>query len=141
MNDMPAGATDDGGVAKNVVRLLLDSVNEGRLDDALAAIHPDCYVKAPTALPWGGVTRGLDDFLALLKVMASHFKNDILSYELFGGGDTPIARIQTAWTSKATGRSCQMQVLEIYVVKDGKIIDIDVYYQDPQVVVALGNPD
>lgn len=132
-------ACDQGGHA--VVRQLLDAVDKGHLDGALAAIHPNCFIKAPTSLPWGGEVRGRDKFVGLLKVMSADFKVEIHSYELFGSDDMPIARIQNTWTSRATGRSCHMQVVEVYVIKDGMIAEIDVYYQDPQVVVALARPE
>ncbi|WP_103383281.1 nuclear transport factor 2 family protein [Pseudonocardia dioxanivorans] len=132
----PATA-DDADAAKNVIRTLLDSVDAGDFDTALATIDPACHVRVPQALPWGGVTEGLEDFLALLVLMADKFKVDILSYELWGSGDTPIARIQNNWTAKHTGRTTHMQVVEIYKVRDGKIVDIDVYYQDPDILQAM----
>lgn len=39
--------------------------------------------------------------------------------------------------TRASGKSVEMGVAEIYTVRDGMIAELDVYYKDPAAVAAL----
>jgi hypothetical protein len=45
------------------------------------------------------------------------------------------------FTSKATGRSLTMPVVEIYRGANGQLIDMDIYYKDTAVLLALCSAD
>jgi uncharacterized protein len=42
---------------------------------------------------------------------------------------------QCLW--RASGKSVEMRLVEVYTVRDGLIVKLDVYYKDPSAVAAL----
>jgi uncharacterized protein len=46
-------------------------------------------------------------------------------------------RFSLTFTSRATGKSVEMNLVEIYTLANDTIIDLDVYYKDPSAVTAL----
>jgi ketosteroid isomerase-like protein len=69
--------------------------------------------------------------------------NDVL--ELAAGpittdplGDHAVAaRFRLTFISRASGKSVQTRLVEIYTVRGGRIAELDVYYKDPSAVAAL----
>ena len=53
------------------------------------------------------------------------------------GDDAVAARLRLTFASRVSGRSVQMGLVEIYTVRDGLIVELDVYYKDPAAVTAL----
>jgi hypothetical protein len=41
------------------------------------------------------------------------------------------------FTSRASGKSVEMRLVEVYTVRNGLIVELDVYYKDPSAVAAL----
>jgi ketosteroid isomerase-like protein len=51
--------------------------------------------------------------------------------------DTVVSRFRLAFTARTSGESVEMDLVELYKVHDGLIVDLDVYYKDPSAVAAL----
>jgi ketosteroid isomerase-like protein len=47
------------------------------------------------------------------------------------------ARFRLTFISRASGKSVQTRLVEIYTVRGGRIAELDVYYKDPSAVAAL----
>jgi uncharacterized protein len=45
-------------------------------------------------------------------------------------------RTRMKFTSRGSGRSAEVGLVEIYTVRDGLIAELDVYYKDPSAVAA-----
>jgi ketosteroid isomerase-like protein len=41
------------------------------------------------------------------------------------------------FTARASGKGVEMALVEVYTVRDGLIVELDVYYKDPSAVAAL----
>lgn len=59
------------------------------------------------------------------------------SFQYLLADDTVAIRGRLRLTSRASGQSVEMSLVEIYTVRDGLIVDLDVYYKDPSAVTAL----
>jgi hypothetical protein len=51
--------------------------------------------------------------------------------------DTVAIRYRLKFTARASGQGIEMSLVEIYTVRDGLIVELDVYYKDPSAVAAL----
>ncbi len=51
--------------------------------------------------------------------------------------DTVALRYRLKFTARASGLSAEMSLVEIYTVRDGLIVYLDVYYKNPSAVAAL----
>ena len=52
-------------------------------------------------------------------------------------GDKVVLYYRLTFTARASGKSVEMGVAEVFTVRDGLIAELDVYYKNPSAVVAL----
>ena len=120
------------------VRRFIAATGVERRNERRSLLHDDFVVHEAGGLPFSGDYHGSQGFFELLNRM-----NDVL--ELTAGpittaplgGDTVAARFRLTFTSRASGKSVEMRLVEIYTVRDGRIAELDVYYKDPAAVAAL----
>jgi ketosteroid isomerase-like protein len=114
------------------------AMGAGKLDEACSLLHHDFVVHEAGGLPYSGDYRGPNGFVELVRKM-----NDVL--ELTPGhmtqhalsDDTVASMFRLTFTSRASRKSIQMGLVEVYTVRDGLITELDVYYKDPSAVAAL----
>jgi uncharacterized protein len=120
------------------VRRFIAATGVERRNERRSLLHDDFVVHEAGGLPFSGDYHGSQGFFELLNRM-----NDVL--ELTAGpittaplgDDTVTARFRLTFTSRASGKSVEMRLVEIYTVRDGRIAELDVYYKDPAAVAAL----
>ena len=108
------------------------------LERACALLHRDLVVHEAGGLPYGGEYYGPQGFRELLTKMNE-------SMELTAGpvtrdclpDDTVVSRFRLTFTARTSGESVEMGLAELYKIRDGLIVDLDVYYKDPSAVAAL----
>lgn len=118
---------------------LLDSVMAGDMPNALSALHADCVVHEPPSLWYGGDWKGPEGFVQIVQIMTDKLDMTVQNYELFDAGDVTIMKANVAFTSKLTGRTLDMPVVEVYRGRDGQLIDMDIFYKDTAALRALGD--
>jgi uncharacterized protein len=126
------------GATVDTVRRFMAATGAERLDERRSLLHDDFVVHEAGGLPFSGDYQGSQGFFDLLTRM-----NDLL--ELTPGpiatdalGDDAVAaRFRLTFTSRASGKSVEMGLVEIYTVRDGRIAELDVYYKDPAAVAVL----
>jgi uncharacterized protein len=108
------------------------------LDRACALLHHDLIVHEAGGLPYGGEYHGPQGFRELMTKMndcmeltAGPVTRDALS------DNTVVSRFRLAFTERTSGGGVEMDLVELYKVRDGLIVDLDVYYKDPAAVAAL----
>ena len=47
-----------------------------------------------------------------------------------------VSRFRLRFVARASGKNAEMDLVEIYRVSDGLIVELDVYYKDPSAVAA-----
>jgi ketosteroid isomerase-like protein len=131
-------ARDTAESSLATVRRFMAATAVERRGDRGSLLHDDFVVHEAGGLPFSGDYHGPHGFFELLSRM-----NDVL--ELTAGpvttdplGDNVVAaRFRLTFMSRATGKSVEMGLVEIYTVRDGQIAELDVYYKDPAAVTAL----
>lgn len=126
--------------AEQVVRNMLDAVIRGDGEGTLACVHPDIVVIEPASLPYGGVFHGMEAFRdQVYAAILGKFTTHIGRCELLGNNDKVAASMDITFTSRKTGRSIQIPYVEIYTVRDDRVIHLDVYPQDAQAFIMFWN--
>jgi ketosteroid isomerase-like protein len=131
-----AASTTEKSLA--IVGQFSKAMGTGKLDEACTLLHDDFVVHEAGGLPYSGDYHGPNGFVELVTMM-----NDVL--ELTPGhmtqrplsGDTVASLFRLTFTSRASGKSVHMGLVEVYTVRDGLITELDVYYKDPSAVAAL----
>jgi uncharacterized protein len=122
----------------STVRRFSKAVGDNDLEHACSLLHPDFVVHEAGGLPYSGEYQGPHGFRELLATMnesmeltAGPITHDPLS------DDTVVLRFGLTFTARTSGESVEMNVVELYKVRDGLIVELDVYYKDPSAVASL----
>jgi ketosteroid isomerase-like protein len=127
-------ASDPQGIVGGFVK----AIGGELFDAARALLHRDFVVYEAGGLPYSGEYHGPDGFFELLGKMNEAMEltpGD--SFQFLLADDTVAIRGRLRLTSRASGESVEMSLVEIYTVRDGLIVELDVYYKDPSAVTAL----
>ena len=130
--------TRASGVTVDTVRQFMAATGAERQNERRGLLHDDFVVHEAGGLPFSGDYYGSQGFFELLNRM-----NDMLELEAGPittdqlGDDAVAARFRLTFISRASGKSVEMGLVEIYTVRDGRIAELDVYYKDPAAVAAL----
>lgn len=101
-------------------------------------LHEGFILSAAGGLPFSGEYRGTHGFFDLLGKM-----NEVLDLTPGPvtlnslGQDAVAARFRLRFTARSSDKHVEMDLVEIYTIRDGLIIKLDVYYKDPSAVAAL----
>ena len=71
-----------------------------------------------------------------MQAAGSFFETEALKWEVMGAGDKAVLHMLVRLTSRRTGESFDIPVVEIFAFRDGKITDDDVYYKDASLVAS-----
>jgi uncharacterized protein len=131
-------ASDTARRTLATVRRFMAATGVERRNERRSLLHDDFVVHEAEGLPFSGDYHGSEGFFELLKRM-----NDVLELRAGPvttdplGDDAVAARFRLTFTSRASGKSVEMGLVEIYTVRHGRIAELDVYYKDPAAVAAL----
>ena len=113
----------------------------GDREGAMALLDPDIHIEQPGSLPHGGEHHGHAGFGAMGAAFAGHWDRTIDDPQVTGAGpDTAVQVTRQTWTSKATGRTATVAVVELLTVADGRITRIRVFPQDTHALLATFAP-
>ncbi len=123
---------------QEVVARFAKAVLEARLDDARLLLHDEFVTHEAGGLPYSGEYHGPQEFFELLGKMNAGLELTLgHSVQFLLADNTAAMRSRVTFTSRASGKSVEMSLVEIYTVRDGLIVELDVYYKDPSAVTAL----
>jgi len=120
------------------VRRFMAATGAERRNERISLLHDDFVVHQAGGLPFSGDYHGSQGFFELLNRM-----DDVLEFTAGPimtdplGDDAVAARFRLTFISRASRKSVEMGLVEIYTVRDGRIAELDVYYKDPAAVAAL----
>jgi ketosteroid isomerase-like protein len=128
----------DPQAPQKVVGGFVKAIAGEAFDDARALLHRDFVVHEAGGLPYSGEYHGPGGFFELLGKMDEAMElTPGATFQYLLADDTVAIRGWLRLTARATGQSVEQSLVEIYTVRDGLIIELDVYYKDPSAVAAL----
>jgi len=108
---------------------------------ALELVHPQVRIEQPASLPHGGWHVGHDGMAAMGATAGRHWDREIRDHRVLGCGDAVVQVTTQTWTSKDTGRSTTVDVVELFSFTDGLVSEIRVFQQDTHLLLGtLGTP-
>jgi uncharacterized protein len=124
--------------SRALVVKFVDAFGEQKLDDALSLLHDEFVVHAAGDVPYSGDYRGAAGFLELITKMSEVL--DLMpspDMQFLADGDKVVLHYRLTFTARASGESVEMSMAEVYTVRDGLIVALDVFYKNPSAVQAL----
>jgi uncharacterized protein len=128
--------TTTGGAAAALVEELGRRYRAGDHDGARALLHPDLRIEQPPSLPHGGSHHGPEGMDAMGAAFAAHWERTIGEADVRSCGDTAVQVTAQTWTARATGRSATVDVVELFRVAHGRVVEIRVFPQDTHALLA-----
>jgi uncharacterized protein len=101
-------------------------------------LHRDLVVHAAGGLPYSGDYYGPQGFFELFAAMTEVLDlrpGPLRTQSL--DEHTVVSRFRLRFVARASGKHAEMDLVEIYRVSDGQIVELDVYYKDPSAVAAV----
>src|SRR3954447_12940066 len=127
-------------MSAELVHELARRFDAGDRDGAFALFHPDVRIDHPASLPHGGSHHGREGVDAMGRAFAEHWDRTIENPRISDCGDTALQVTSQTWTSKKTGRSATVDVVELFSFADGMISQIRVFQQDTALLLATLTP-
>src|SRR4051812_36596882 len=113
------------GASVDVVRTWFELSSSGRIDAALELLDPAVVIHEAESLPYGGVFHGRDGFREIMDRIGGMMDFEIGSLDILDAGGVAVAKVTATFTSRSSGEAITMEVVEIYTVRDGLIVDLD----------------
>lgn len=121
-----------------IVQRFSAAVREGDFDEMGRLLDDDFIAHEAGGLPYSGDYRGLSGFRDLLEKMNDAMTLSPGQFSSEPLGESAVAlRFSLTFTARASGNSVTMNLVEVYTLRNEKIVDLDVYYKDPAAVTAL----
>lgn len=104
-------------------------------------LHPTFHVEQPSSLPHGGVHHGPAGMAAMAEAFGRHWTRTIGPATVGQLGDQVVQVTHQRWTARATGRTAEVDVVELFTVRDGQVAAIRVFPQDTHALLDTLAPD
>jgi ketosteroid isomerase-like protein len=134
-------------VVKRFESLMVPSLEEehahgagGGFDEVLKLLHPSVAFHASRSIPHGGDYVGHERFLQMCEQFRElwDLEGGVELEYLDAGEDRVITIASFTITSRHTGRSAPVRMVEVVTVRDGKIVELQAYYEDTAPIVVAG---
>lgn len=100
----------------------------------------EVHYPAPEGLlPWAGDWVGFEGFEAFIAAVGDHLVIDTVEpLAVHVAGDTVITVLKGEWTVKATARKVRTETVNIFTLRDGKIVRYQVFTDTAALGTGLG---
>jgi ketosteroid isomerase-like protein len=120
-----------------VVREFTDGLRAGDVPACLDLLDEANVFSEADSLPFGGDYVGRNGFLGMLRAVNRDFRVDLEQPEIAAAGCRILVTVRGMFTSRVTGRSLALDCVDLYQVRDGKIVRVDVFYKDSHALTEL----
>jgi uncharacterized protein len=117
-------------------------VAAGNRDGLRGILHPDVVVHEAPTLPYGGDHHGLEAFIQLFETVQSTWEfTEAFQYVYYDSEpDTVILQVEVDAIAAVTRKPLRLRLAEIFTIRGGKIVELDVYYWDTAAMLEALRP-
>jgi uncharacterized protein len=123
-----------------VVRRFVSALATGDLDTCQALVSQSLVFSEAASLPFGGDRVGSQGLLDLLAAVSRDYRVKLAEPVVAAAGDRVLVRVSGTIGSLVSGREMPLEALDLYDVRDGLIVRVDVFYKDAAAVTGLCEP-
>lgn len=115
-----------------IVRGVYEAAKQGDLAAGLAVLDPSFVLHEADSLPYGGSYHGPEGFAQGFGTIVQHLGPFEFELEnVLGAGDEHVLVLIHIWgTAPATGKAYDMNIAELWKLRDGKAVELRPYYWD-----------
>jgi ketosteroid isomerase-like protein len=124
--------------SRALVAKFVGAIGDQRLDEAGSLLHDEFVVHAAEGVPYSGDYHGRDGFCGLLTTIYELLElTPSPEMQFLADGDKVVLYYRLTFAARASGKRVEMPVAEVLSVRDGLIVELDVFYKNPSAVTAL----
>jgi len=121
-----------------IVQALYSAMATGDTTIYDTALHADFRVVESPALPFGGTFNGMEGFNALVGQIFEMYSEFIPQPKNIAvGGNQVMVEVDIRLTGKATGKTIDTQLIEVFTFENDKLIEIKPYYFDTDLLASI----
>jgi ketosteroid isomerase-like protein len=128
---------------KDRVREFLAAAADNDSETMLDVLHPNLQIIEAESLPYGGITKGRENFKEFSKRVFTTWNNTSITSEAFiEDGNQVVVLASMSGESKSSGTRFTMPIAEVWTFdSDGMAIEIKPFYFDTKKLVDIFNGD
>ncbi len=120
---------------KDIVLAFLDASRRGDEEVMKGLLDPDVEVIEADSLPYGGVSKGADGFLKLIRRVFKTWENTEVSvHQVLAEGDHVVLLAEMSGRGRESGKAFSMPIAEVWRLQDGKIREVRPFYFDTKLL-------
>jgi ketosteroid isomerase-like protein len=124
-----------------VVEQMLDHAAHGRWGALHEILAPDFEIVEPASLPYGGVHRGITGYVALMQAIGALFELEFDLHRVTAVGPCEaLLQMTVGFTSRTSGASVTLHVLELVTVRDGLVTRSEIFVSDTAALLQVLSP-
>ncbi len=124
--------------AKQVHDEMMRAFGVGDMATLVSLFSPSCVVREAPGLPFGGDYVGHEGLSTLFSTLGDAFDIVPTLLDVYEVSDSlVISNTSMRMTSRQTGESVDMPVLEMFTVRDGLIVEAVPFYWDTEKVATM----
>ncbi len=112
----------------------------GDMPGAFELLHDEFTIEQPASLPHGGSYAGSAGMVEMGTAFAEHWEREITDPRRHACDEIVVQLTTQTWTSKATGRSATVDVVELFTFRDDRIASIRVFQHDTHLLLTTLDP-
>ena len=117
---------------------LYDAFFSGDMESWLSFWDEESTIYEVDSLPYGGVHKGLDEIKVLAEKMGGLWEDlDLQIHEILGSENRLIAYGTWNGIGKRTGKRVTFPFSEVWVFKDGKVVEVTPIYGDTALINSV----
>ncbi|MCT9935291.1 nuclear transport factor 2 family protein [Planotetraspora sp. A-T 1434] len=121
----------------DVVHAVYAALNAGDVPALFALTDPEVDIYQSEELPYGGHHHGYDGMKVFLEGVRTALDSQIEIGELYRAGDKVVQIGRTRGTARATGVSFDAAEVQVWGVRDGRIVSLTVFTDTDALGAAL----
>lgn len=120
-----------------IVERLYDAFARRDVPEILSRLAPEVEITQSTALPWGGVYKGPEQFGLFFRNLTQHINSTLVFERYLDSGDQVVAIGRTQGTAVATGYPFDVPIVHLWRLREGKVLSFQPYIDNPTMQASL----
>jgi ketosteroid isomerase-like protein len=120
-----------------VVRQVYEAFTRRDIPAVMRVLAPDVEITQSGEIPWGGKYKGHDGALQFFAKLTQAITSAVALERLVDAGDHVVAIGRTQGTVNATRNHFDVQVAHVWAFKEGLVVRIEFYIDNPTMLAAL----
>ena len=126
-----------GQAELDIVKRFTEALASQDMETTMALMHPEIVFVETAGLPYEGEWKGPEGIGQLAQEIMGAYDYEVEGMTHHDGGDRVFVQLRCKFTSRKSGASTVVPIVEVYEVQDGQVIRNNIYYQDVPALVGL----